>query len=154
MFSYEIVISSSRGYYVLGKGNMCCHRCVPNTAVGGKPNRCCWWQNVTLVKVITIVKPVSITILLVISSAVKPMLIRPCQYIHTALLIYPYGPGKIFTQPSHTDQLDYLIKVLRTGCSRANTADRESIPGSIQKQPVSNTIISDFIVGFSYMTTN
>ena len=36
--------------------------------------------------------------------------------IHTALLIYPYGPGKIFIRPCHTDQLDYLIKVLRTGC--------------------------------------
>jgi hypothetical protein len=89
------------------------------------------------------------------------MLIRPCQYIHTALLIYPYGPGKIFIRPCHTDQLDYLIKVLRIGCfcigrgidSRsavlvldptglgANTANRESIPGPIQKQPVSNTII-------------
>jgi hypothetical protein len=44
------------------------------------------------------------------------MLIRPCQYIHTALLIYPYGPRKIFIRPCHTDQLDYLIKVLRTGC--------------------------------------
>jgi hypothetical protein len=89
------------------------------------------------------------------------MLIRPCQYIHTALLIYPYGPGKIFIRPRHTDQLDYLIKVLRTGCfcigpgidSRsavfaigpkglgANSAHLESIPGPIQKQPVSNTII-------------
>jgi hypothetical protein len=88
------------------------------------------------------------------------MLIRPCQYIHTALLIYPYGPGKIFIRPCHTDQLDYL-KVLRTGCfcigpgidSRsavldlgptglgANTANLESIPGPIQKQPVSNTIM-------------
>ena len=88
------------------------------------------------------------------------MLIRPCQYIHTALLIYPYGPGKIFIRPCHTDQLDYL-KVLRTGCfcigpgidSRsavldlgptglgANTANLESIPGPIQKQPVSNTIL-------------
>jgi len=45
---------------------------------------------------------------------------------------------------------NYLIKVLLTGCfcigpgidSRsANTADRESIPGPIQKQPVNNTII-------------
>ena len=44
------------------------------------------------------------------------MLIRPCQYIHMALLIYPYGFGKIFIRPCHTDQLDYLIKVLRTGC--------------------------------------
>jgi hypothetical protein len=84
------------------------------------------------------------------------MLIRPCQYIHTALLIYPYGPGKIFIRPCHTDKLDYLIKVLRTGCfcidpgidSRSavlaigpNTANLESIPGPIQKQPVSNTII-------------
>jgi hypothetical protein len=39
-----------------------------------------------------------------------------CQYIHTDLLIYPYGSGKIFIWPCHTDQLDYLIKVLRTGC--------------------------------------
>jgi hypothetical protein len=38
MFSYELVIS--RGYYSLGEGNMCCHRCVPNTAVGGKTNMC------------------------------------------------------------------------------------------------------------------
>jgi hypothetical protein len=44
------------------------------------------------------------------------MLIRPYQYIHTALLIYPYGPG-------------------------ANTANLESIPGPIQKQPVSNTML-------------
>ena len=78
--------------------------------------------------------------------------------IHTSLLIYPYGPGKIFIRPCHTDQLDYLIKVLRTGCfcigpgidSRsavlalgltalgANTANLEYIPGPIQKQPVSN----------------
>ena len=127
---------------------------------------CCWWQNVTQVKVITIVKPVSNTILLV-----KTMLIRPCQYIHTALLIYPYGPRKIFIRPCHTDQLDYLIKVLRTGCfcigpaagidSRsavlANTANLESIPGPIQKQPVSNTIIfrrrikmSILIISFIY----
>jgi hypothetical protein len=106
-------------------------------------------------KVITIDKPVSNTILLVIISALKTMLIRPCQCIHTALLIYPYGPGKIFIRPCHTDQLDYLIKVLRTSCfcvgpgidSRsavlalgANTAHLESIPGPIQKQPVSNTI--------------
>ena len=89
------------------------------------------------------------------------MHIRPCQYIHTALLIYPYDPEKIFKRPCHTDQLDYLIKVLRTGCfsigrginSRsaelalgptglgANIANLESIPGSIQKQPVSNAII-------------
>jgi hypothetical protein len=89
------------------------------------------------------------------------MLIRPCQYIHTALLIYPYGTGKIFIRPCHTDQLDYLIKVLWTGCfcigpgidSRsavlalaptglgANTAHLESIPGPIQKQPVSNNIL-------------
>jgi hypothetical protein len=88
------------------------------------------------------------------------MLIRPCQYIHTVLLIYSYGPGKIFIRLCHTDQLDYLIKVLRTGCfcigpgidSRsavlafgptglgAKTANLESIPGPIQKQPVSNTI--------------
>ena len=39
MFSYEIVISSSKGYYSLREGNMCCDRCVPNTAVGGKTNR-------------------------------------------------------------------------------------------------------------------
>jgi hypothetical protein len=107
-------------------------------------------------KVITIDKPVSNTILLVIISALKTMLIRPCQCIHTALLIYPYGPGKIFIRPCHTDQLDYLIKVLRTSCfcvgpgidSRsavlalgANTAHLESIPGPIQKQPVSNIIL-------------
>jgi hypothetical protein len=71
------------------------------------------------------------------------MLIRPCQYIHTSLLIYSYGPGKIFIRPCHTDQLDYLITVLRTGCfcigSGANTAKLESMPGPIQKQPVSNT---------------
>ena len=36
MFSYEMDISSSRGYYSLGEGNMCCHRCVSNTAVGAK----------------------------------------------------------------------------------------------------------------------
>ena len=77
---------------------------------------CCWWQDVTQVEVITIVKPASNTILLVIISALKTMLIRPCHYIHTALLIYPYGPGKICIRPCHTDQLDYLIKVLRTGC--------------------------------------
>ena len=40
----------------------------------------------------------------------KTMLIRPCRYIHTALLIYPHNPV------IHTDQLDYLITVLRTGC--------------------------------------
>ena len=40
MFSYEIVISSSRGYYIWGEENMCCHRCVPNTTVGGKANKC------------------------------------------------------------------------------------------------------------------
>ena len=73
-------------------------------------------QNVTQVKVITIVKSVSNTISLVIISALKTMHIRPSQYIHTALLIYPLGPGKIFIRPCHTDQLAYLIKVLRTGC--------------------------------------
>ena len=36
MFSYEIVICSSRGYYSLGEGNMCCNRCVQSAAVGGK----------------------------------------------------------------------------------------------------------------------
>ena len=95
-----------------------------------------------------------------IHTALKTMLIRPCQYIYTALLIYPYSPGKIIIRPCHTDQLDYLIKVLRTGrfCIgpgidsrlavlalitglRANTANLESIQGPIQKQPVSNTII-------------
>jgi hypothetical protein len=44
-------------------------------------------------------------------NTLKIMLIRPSQYIHTVLLIYPYGPGKIFVRPCHTDQLDYLIKV-------------------------------------------
>ena len=106
---------------------------------------CCWWQNGTQVKVINIVKPVSNTILLVIISVLKP-----CSY----------GPGQICIRPCHTDQLDYLIKVLRTGCfcidlgidSRlavlalgptglgANTAHLEYIPGPIQKQPISNTI--------------
>ena len=93
---------------------------------------------------------------MVIISALKTMLIRPFQYIHTALLIYPYGLGNIFIRPCHTDQLDYLIKVLRTGCfcigsdidSRsavfafgptglgAITANLESIPGPIQSQLV------------------
>ena len=96
---------------------------------------------------------------LFIHTALKTMLIRPCQYIHTVLLIYSYGPRKIFIQPCHTDHLDYLIKVLRTGCFcigpgidfrsavlalrttglGTNTANLESIPGPIQKQPVSNT---------------
>ena len=131
---------------------------------------CCWWQNVTQVKVITIVKPVSNTILLVIIGALKTMLIRPSHYYHTALLIHPYGPGKIFIPPCHTDQLYYLIKVLRTGCfcigtgiySRsavlavgptglgANTANLESIPGPIEKQPVSNTIL--FRIYYSFIT--
>ena len=75
------------------------------------------------------------------------MLIRPCQYIHTSLLIYSYGPGKIFIRPCHTDQLDYLITVLRTGCfcigSGANTAKLESMPGPIQKQPVNTIIFTD-----------
>ena len=112
--------------------------------------------------------PVSNTILLVIISALKTMLIRPCQYIHTSLLIYPYGPGQIFIRPCHTNQLDYLIKVLRTGCfcigpgidSRsailalgptgigANTANLESIPGPIQKHPVSNTIVLTSMEGY------
>ena len=36
MFSYEIVISSLRGYYSLGEGNMCVvNMCVQSTAVGG-----------------------------------------------------------------------------------------------------------------------
>ena len=175
MFSYEIVISSSREYYSLREENMCCHRCVPNTSVGGKTNRCV--QSTVVggkmlhrTKVITIVKPVSNTILLIIISAVKTMFIRWCQYIHMALLIYPYGPGKIFIQPCHTDQLDYLIKVLRTGCFcigpgidsqsavlalgppglGVNTANHESIPGLIQKQPVSTYT---FLPYFSYFFT-
>ena len=97
------------------------------------------------------------------------MLIRSCQFIHTALLLYPYGRGKIFVR-RHTDQLDYLIKVLRTGCfcigpgidsrlavlalgptgSGANTANLESIQGLIQKQPVSNTIL--FRIYHSFIT--
>ena len=99
--------------------------------------------------------------LLVIISALKTMFIRPYQYIHTSLLIYPYGPGNIFIRPCHTDQLDYLIQVLRAGCFcigpgidyrsavlalgstglGANTANLESTPGPIQKQPVRNTMI-------------
>jgi hypothetical protein len=89
--------------------------------------------------------------------------------MHTALLIYPYGPWTIFIRPCHTDQLDYLINVLRTGCfcigpgidSRsavlnlcptglgANTANLESIPGPIQKQPVSNTLLQTVIYKLS-----
>ena len=47
MFSYEIVISSLRGYYSLGEGNMCVVN-VQSTAVGG--------QTLPLAKVIAIVK--------------------------------------------------------------------------------------------------
>ena len=94
----------------------------------------------------------------------------PKNQAHTALSIYPYGPVYLSiwpwksidtARPCHTNQLDYLIKVLRTDCfcigpgidSRsavlalgptglgANTAHLESIPGPIQKQPVSNTIL-------------
>ena len=39
---------------------------------------------------------------------------------------------------------------------RANTADRESIPGPIQKQPVRNTFIKFVIIGqiFTYYLIN
>jgi len=36
MFSYEIVSCSSRGYYSLGEGNMCCNRCMDRKALLGK----------------------------------------------------------------------------------------------------------------------
>jgi len=35
----------------------------------------------------------------------------PKNLAHTALLIYPYGPGNIFIRPCHTDQLDYLLNL-------------------------------------------
>ena len=66
-------------------------------------------QNVTWVKIITIVKPVSNTILLVIISAVK-------TEASAVLALGPTGLG-------------------------ANTANLESIPGPIQKQPVGYTIL-------------
>jgi hypothetical protein len=59
--------------------------------------------------------------------------IRPCKNIHTALL---YGPVRLFNK-SVTNWLSRSA-VLALG---ANTANLESIPGPIQKQPVSNTII-------------
>ena len=83
-------------------------------------------------------------------TALKTMLIRPCQYIHTVLLIYTalsYGPVRLFNK-SVTNWLFLYWPWYRFSVSSIgprtygpNTANLESIPGPIQKQPVSYTIL-------------